>query len=672
MVFPKRLHWRRTFLLFAITLAFSEAHAAIKWQIPTPEELSMTAQPQVPQAAAVVLWREENVDDSTGTRSFYSRIKILNQAGRDQYSHISIDYPTQSADLYFSVTSIAGRTIHPDGTIIAFTGKPFDRMVEHTSIQITRETVFTLPDVQVGSIIEYQYSIQLNPDAMNIGRITGEFIPTFYAQTELFIRSEHFVWHTAQTPVSLTSSLPGGVSAVSIKEADAARHFRNYSVELNNVMPVPDEPDMPPRSSLVEKVVFYTQLSDSIRNAQQFWNQFGKTWSKDIDKFIGSSSKLSEIAATLTAGDPTPEGKLRKLYATVQQMENTNFVRERSEREKKVIGIFDSKSIMDVLSQKRGDDLQLTMLFVGLARASGFNAYVMAVTNRDHSHFDPHLVTFRQLNDDVAIVELNGKDLFLDPAEPLCPFGQLLWSHSNTGGLRQTANGVSLATSPLPSFKDAITRRVANLTIDATGRESGTVDMAFTGAPALRWRQNTLLGDETALHQSLETYLRNRMPKGTDVSLQSVENLQEGEKPLIVHYQVSGPLGNFTGKSSFVPAQLFQVDEASLFPDTKRILPIEFAYPEGTLDAIRLQYPSNWQVDTAPTNETDSISSLIGCNYRVQLSPNAIIFRREYILGATSIDPARYTELRNFYEKVATRDHQLVLFRTSRNVIPSP
>jgi hypothetical protein len=295
-------------------------------------------------------------------------------------------------------------------------------------------------------------------------------------------------------------------------------------------------------------------------------------------------------------------------------------------------------------------------------------AYVMAIANRATSRFDSQLTTFRQLNDDVAVVELNNQEILLDPAEPLCPFGQLIWPHSNSGGLRQTSTGVALARSALPRSKDSETRRVANLILDGAGHESGTVDMAFSGAPALRWRQNALLADEISLHQELEKYLLDLIPKGSDVALTSVENLHDEDKPLVVHFKVSGPLANFTGKSSFVPAQFFEVNDTPLFPAATRTLPIEFSYPESVRDVVWMKFPASWQLDTSPAEETDVIPKLIGCEFRVQLSPTAIILRRDFVLAGLIIDPARYADLRNFYEKVITRDHASVLF----HVLPVP
>lgn len=655
------LHRRRAFLLCASLFACTFAHAATKWQDPTPAELSMTSQPEVPGAAAVILSQDEIVDDFSGTWTYAFRIKILTQAGRDHYSNVSVQYPSQSPATEYTIISIAARTIHPDGSVVPFTGKPFDRNVLQSSGITIREKVISLPDVQIGSILEYGYTIQLNAEVTSLATYTHSFIPSFYPQTELFARQVSFVWHTNQWPVALTSSLPGGTSAIKVKR-HSYTNTADISIDLQDVMPVVDEPDMPPRSSLAEKVIFYTQLPSTVHNVQDFWNETGKIWSTYIDKFIGPSSALSKPAAAIIAGASTSEDKLRRLYAAVQQMQNTSFYRNQSQREQKATGVSEPTSALDVFRQKRGNDLQLTYLFVGLARAAGFKAYVMAVTNRDLATFEPELPSLGQLGDDVAIIDLDGKTLVLDPAEPFCPFQQLLWTHSNAGGLRQTAAGTALALSPTPDRKDSDTRRVANLTIDLTGHESGTVDIAFSGAPALFYRQSTLLDDLIALHQALEDYLRNHMPKGTDVVLKTIENLDDETRPLIVHFQVAGPFATPAGKRQFVPAQLFQAGDTPRFPNPSRTLPIVFSYPEIIHDAVRLQYPPTWTIDAAPAEETDTVPDLISSTYQVQLQPSTIVLRRIYVLSATTVEAARYPELRRYDDKVTTKGHEMILF----------
>src|ERR1035441_701169 len=114
--------------LVTLTSLFSIARAD-QWTAPTPEELKMTSQPEVPGAAAVYLFKEEITDDKLHMWSKYVRLKVLTEAGKE-YANVELKSYSSSEGGGYTVNAIAGRTIHPDGTIIPFTGKPFDKLIE--------------------------------------------------------------------------------------------------------------------------------------------------------------------------------------------------------------------------------------------------------------------------------------------------------------------------------------------------------------------------------------------------------------------------------------------------------------------------------------------------------------------------------------------------------------
>jgi len=56
---------------------------------------------------------------------------------------------------------VRARTIEPDGSIVNFDGKIFEKeLVKGRSLKYLAKT-FTLPDVRVGSIIEYYFTWDL-------------------------------------------------------------------------------------------------------------------------------------------------------------------------------------------------------------------------------------------------------------------------------------------------------------------------------------------------------------------------------------------------------------------------------------------------------------------------------------------------------------------------------
>ena len=63
--------------------------------------------------------------------STYVRLKVLTESGK-KYANVELGYASSNDNGSISVDDIEGRTIHPDGTIIPFTGKPYEKLIEKT------------------------------------------------------------------------------------------------------------------------------------------------------------------------------------------------------------------------------------------------------------------------------------------------------------------------------------------------------------------------------------------------------------------------------------------------------------------------------------------------------------------------------------------------------------
>src|SRR5207302_8403214 len=151
-----------SFLSFTILLgmmAFRPAVAgAVGFQPVSPDELKMTAEAKAPGAPAIILFRQDDRDDRglTAHEDVYFRIKILTEEGR-RYADIEIPFLKEQS----KIVNIHARTIKTDGTIVDFNGKAFDKsIVKARGLKYMAKT-FTMPDVQVGSVLEYYYTEDL-------------------------------------------------------------------------------------------------------------------------------------------------------------------------------------------------------------------------------------------------------------------------------------------------------------------------------------------------------------------------------------------------------------------------------------------------------------------------------------------------------------------------------
>lgn len=641
-------------------IAFAAVARADQWTAPTAEELKMTSQPEVPGAAAVYLNKEEITDDHLHMWSKYARIKVLTEAGKE-YANVEVRSYNSSEGGY-TINAIVGRTIHPDGTIIPFTGKPLDKLIEKGSGYKEMAKVFTLPDVEVGSIIEYRYELHYDDNVV--------FPPKWYVQSELFTRKAHYLWKPTNDDVVVkdekgeqrssriawTPILPTGYEVKQSRLPPAAPGDPGQAViELNvqNVRPAPDEEFMPPIESLSYRVMFYF-MADT--NQAEFWKNQGKRWSQVRDKFIGPNSKVNAVVKDLVGPTDTQDQKLRKIYASVMKLDNTSFGRARSAAEDKAQGLGEVKNADDVWERKRGSDDEIAMLFVAMARAAGMKAYLMEVVDRNRSMFVPAYLNLAQLDDDIAIVEVDGKEQYFDPGQRYCPYGQLAWKHTLVEGLRQVDKGTALSGTPGQSYKESRTDRVADLTMDEHGVATGTIAMTYRGAPALSWRQDYLRGDATSVNRDLQRGMEKLMPAGMDVKVKSIDKLEDYEEPLVIKFDVKGQIASSTGKRLLVPNNIFEVNTKPAFPHEKREEPVYFDYAHSVLDAVRVTF--SLSVESVPASDQLPFQKTAVYALQVQSAPTSVVVHRNLLIGDIIFTLDQYPELRTFYNKFEAKDQE--------------
>jgi hypothetical protein len=652
-------------LLFAFCLSFlpAAAHAGDFLQ-PTPQELSMTSEPAAPDAAAVFLYREEIADDHLHMHSVYVRLKILTEEGK-KYADVEIPYERRR----FSIAAVEGRTIHSDGTSVPFTGKPYDKMLVKTATLHYQAKVFSMPDVQVGSILEYRYQLRYEDNVL--------LPPTWFIQGELYLRKAHYKY--VPTPRFFNTIITTGRNQTAssliwypiLPKGDVVKHYvppttgasgqlsDSYDLDVDNIPPEPREEYIPPLHSLTYRVYFIYSAYD---NATEFWNKEGKFWSKQVDKFIGPGPAVSAVVSKVTSPGDSPDLKLQKLYVEVMSYENTDFTRQRSSEEEKAAGLRETKTTDDIVTRKRGSSEELTMVFIAMARAAGMKAYYMQATSREDAIFNQNLLSMNQLDSPIAIVNVAGKDQFFDPGERYCAYNHLRWDHSTVSGLRQTDGGTAIGQTPPENYNDSKTVRIAKLTLADNGDVDGVVQIGYTGDPALQWRQRALKQDQAEVEKEMEDATRRMLPGGLTVKLERVYALADSSKQLVANFRVQGPLGNVTSKRLFVPIEIFEANEKPLFTQPKRETPVYFHFGYQNVDQVSLTYPPSDEIESAPQQDEVKMQTAAILREGSETKGNTVTLTRNFGMASVIFPVADYGELRTFFGKVNHKDQeQLVL-----------
>jgi hypothetical protein len=408
----------------------------------------------------------------------------------------------------------------------------------------------------------------------------------------------------------------------------------------------------------------------AFRSGEEYWKVKGKSWSKHSDSFIGPNSELRDATQKVIAGATTDDQKLRKIYAAVMVLENTNYTRGRTTDEDKAAGLRKVNNVSDVLANKRGSGSEINSLFIGMARAAGLKAYRMMVTNRQNNLFTAAWLSFTQLNSDIAIVSVDGKEQYFDPGARYCEYAQLAWPDTNSEGIRQSDNGVVFAQTLTQPYTANVVGRAANLHMDANGEINGGVVLSFKGAPALRWREVALKSDQEALQTSLRRFLEASFPKTLEVKFLSIKNVTDYEQPLIVEYSVKGTMGTTTGKRIVLPLDPFEARVTAAFPNEKRENAVYFEYPQLRQDAVRIFLPKDLEVEAAPSSSSVPIKDMGLYKVDVAQAPGNITIRRTYAFNSILVPKAEYADLRSFYSKMESSDQQSVVLKQATASAP--
>ncbi|MBT9329994.1 DUF3857 domain-containing protein [Paracidobacterium acidisoli] len=642
-----------SFLLFASFPAL----AAPTWTQPTPEELKMTADPAAPNAPAVYLFREETVDDKLHFHSLYARIKVLTEKGKD-YADVEIPYEAHG----FTIRNVEGRTIHSDGTIVPFTGRPMDKLLMKSGDRKVMEKVFSMPDVQVGSIIEYRYVLAYDDNLLSS--------PEWYVQQPIYVHKAHYHFIPFDMSGSryVTTRDSQGHEDVASRllyfqhlphDAKVTEGFNGFDLAVDDIEALPDEPFMPPMHSLSYRVLFYySPFTDGV----QYWKTEGKYWSKNVDHFATPSDKLKSAVSQMVAPGDTDEQKLQKIYAAVMKLENTSFTRTHTAEENKAEGLR-VKTADDIWEQKRGYDDQIARLFLAMVRAAGMKAYAMAVTNRDESLFNAGYLSWRQMDDEIVIVNAGGKEEYFDPGQRYCEFGKLSWKHTETAGIRQTDNGTEITTTPGLSYKDNATRRYADIQLDPDGKVHGDIRILFAGAQALRWRHAALRNDEEEVKKDFEDELQRVVPPGITVKTDHFVGLNDYTTALMVMANISGTMGTATGKRVFLPGSFFEAGEKPRFPETTRETPIDLNYASDVADQVTIKLPANMTVESTPQDTDIPVQQLADYVEKCRIAGNSINYGRAMLIGTDLFYAKEYTTLRDFYQKASAHDQEPLVLK---------
>jgi hypothetical protein len=623
--------------------------ARTDWPPLVPEELAMKDNPASPGTQAMVLYREEVVNNKDSYEDFYYRIKIFTEEGKKR-ADVQIEFVKGIID----VKDIRARTIHPDGKIIEFTGQPLDKLIVKSGDLKVQAKTFTMPDVSAGSIIEYRYRVQF-PESLLLNS-------NWYIQDELYTKRAHFIFIPYQGEVNGVGLLWRSIRVPDVKPQK--QKDGSWALDVNDIEGLPEEDYMLPADELRGRVQFMYVRADHPKEAKSYWDQEAKRWADEEDRFIGKHSEIRDVVARTVKPDDSPEEKLRKLYVRAQQIHNVDTDRQKTAQEARRDKTKDNTNVVDVLKHGSGDSGDVDRFYVALAQAAGFDSGLAWVAPRSETRFHPEMQDSSELNDYLVFVHAGDQDYFVDPGVALCPFGMLPWFETAITAVRATKQGAVFLQTPAGT--SSVTERRAQLLLDSDGSLTGTLTIRFTGQRAYTRRRDARHEDETGKNKIITDEIKGWLPSAAKFDLTSITGWDTNDTPLEVQGKLRLPgMAESVGRRMLLPSGLYEAGHPQIFESAQRKQDVYFHYPYSEQDDITIQIPNGWRVETLPKPLVLDPGGHLHYEITAKQEGGTLHIQRSLTVGGILYPADSYSGVRGFFASAKANDEQQLVLQAT-------
>ena len=514
-------------------------------------------------------------DDGTSTYRYHFAGLVLKEDAKG-WAQVSVGFTEGRS----RVTVLFGRSVAPDGTVESIApdalqvGAPSQEMAFFNP---NRKVLSGLiPGLDVGSVVEYAYeSERYNPDDPRL------FSPGYFFQSGYpVVLSRARVTVPKDTPFHhVTHNFPNGVSGEPLVENVDGNTVFTWLLE--DVPPLPQEPQMPPERDLVP------MMSSSIFRD---WDEVFAFEAALQERRIALTPEIEVQVEAITRGAASVEEKLARLYHWLQT--NTRYVSIKGSLGSGMSG----HTAQETFENRYGDCTDKAILFATMCQAIGVECYPITLLTNVTGQAVTEIPTIDG-NHCINEVVLDGRSFYLDTTAQ--NFRYPYFRPDDHGATAMNAIRGDLRTIPVPDPSD--NSRVSRLTLslNADGDLKVQTSNEYTGTieAGIRGYWKTVREDNRRLRMS--EYVNSISPGGVleDFTLSDLDDLSQ-QLTMAIDYAL--PRHAVRAKDLMylrVPTLEREYTEVAL--DTRQF-PIQYMTSEQRILEVDLRLPKGYRTKWLP------------------------------------------------------------------------
>ncbi len=521
------------------------------------------------------------------------------------------------------------------------------------------EAVITMPNVKIGSIVEFKY--------VQTTDVIAEF-PDFRFQYEIPVAFSEYTTEIPQFFIYRPIKTGSGYLKT---DAEIANGFQNYKNEYNQTLTlnyqqintkytVYSTPALKeePYVDNIENYRFALkhELTKKVfpdvpeKNYAESWESVAATIYKDerFGKELLKRSYIDPFIAQAIGSAVTDMEKVTAIFDFVKRTMNWNGF----------YGYLTKKGVEKAFSEQTGNSAEINFIVIAMLNRAGLfaNPVLISTVNNGIPAF-PNRTVFNFV---IAAVTIDGKQILLDATDKnsapnILPLRDLNW----TGRLIKTdasSEEIKLAPKDLSKETINITAKIAE-----NGNASGKIRYVRTDHEGLYFRNKHGNENQSQYIENLE----NKYP-GLKVSEYSSDLDNNTAKSIAESFNFTSENVSeiIDGKIYFNPL-LFYSKEKNPFVLEERQLPIYYGYPFQLKHNVSFEIPAGYSIESLPkpikvSTGTESFGTF---TFNISSADNKIQIVAVQEINSALISNRSYDALKDFYKKMIDKQNEKIILK---------
>lgn len=516
---------------------------------------------------------------------------------------------------------------------------------------------FSIPEVKVGSIIEYKYTI-ISPRYSDI--------PTWYFQHSEPVRysfysatfPEWFQYHVEERGYS---PLKGKLENTNIMVGSSLLKADRYIFEGENLRAFKNEKFIYCQDDYAQRVDFELK---GVTIPGQIYKDYARKWDDvreylkeefDMGSYLKIKNPYAEEMNSLDLEGKSVAIKASRIFGLLKS-------KLKWDKEYKLY----CKNPLRILKDGKGSNIELNYIYMAMLRDAGISSTPMLIRRRSMGRLPLTYASIDKLNTFVvAFVDENDALLFADCSADygdvnILPADLMAEGILYDPNVTKTPNNGATRGSTIYDLSEIggnATNTRINCLVTPDGQLAGQRINTHIGYNALSYKNayhemEDSLAIIEKIEKNLDCKLSSFRTKNAEGVGRAVEERIRFSKEAVVD-----------GDRIYFNPIVFADEKTNYFVQSDRVLPVEFPAAQSTTITSVVTIPEGYVVEEMPKPETVTLPGYLGVVISFEMQDNNLVTKYQSVVGNTFIPATEYANLQEFWNKVLKINSMMVCLK---------